>query len=342
MKNFITFLFSIILLLAFSLTVSAKVSPYVTFSQEITSFDESGKQYPTVEINPASLAGMKTFTFALGQSHKLVIETNMQDTENRGLTEFAETVQRCYRFVEEKSGRTLNENILLYVIELATVPEFYSFQKSFSMREAIWGEVRLVLVQKTDPLHGPNAPDAIHELIYDTLPHELGHDVLAGISNLQHDIGNRESYHTRWFIEGVCELLAKNFSRLEVPYLWESFLARRNVNEVLANTLIRENIFQWSQKNTNSPALESDLYGASMLVLIRWSRVMKVNQILTRIQEQGNPLTGAELVTMMESATGISFDTILDQGHQLGIDLLQLAKNSRPSKFNKNIVARWK
>ena len=336
MKNFITFSFSIILLLALSSNVSAKISPFVIFSQEITAFDESGTQYPTVEINPASMTGMNTFTYALGQLHKLVIETNISDGENRGLAQFARTVQRSYQFVEEESGRALKENILLYIIEFDTVPEYYSFQMSFSDPETQWGEVRLVLVEKNAPLHGPGASEAIHELLYDTLPHELGHDVLGTILNLQHDIGNRPSYHTRWFIEGVCEVLAKRFSRSEVPYLWEEFLARRNVDTVLANTMIRDAIFQWSQKNTNSPVLESDLYGASMLVLLLWSRDTGVNTILTQIQEQEKPLVGSELVTMMESATGLSRDRILDQGYQLGKDMLGLAEKRLPFMYGKN------
>ncbi len=335
MKNFVTFACIVILLIASALNVSAKVSPYVTFSQEITGFDESGTQYPTVEINPASFTGMKALTFALGNSHKLVIETNIPDAENRGLNEFAATVQRCYQFVEEESGSTLNENILLYILEFVSVPEYYRFQMRFSAREAHWGEVRLVLVRKNAPLHGPDAPEAIHELLYDTLPHELGHDVLRGISNLQQDIDNRASYHTRWFIEGFCELLAKRFSKLEVPYLWEKFLARRHVDTVLANRMIRDKIFQWSQENTNSPVLESDLYGASMLVLMRWSSVISVNDILTQIQEQEKPLAGGELVTMMESATGLSREKILDQGQLLGEDLLRPDDKRSPFIYSK-------
>ncbi len=335
LKNFVTFISTVILLHIFSLNISANVSPYIVFSQEITAFDETGSQYPTVAINPANIKNMQTHTFALGQSQKLVIETNITAAENRRLAEFAETIQRSYAFVEESTGRTIDENILIYVIEFDRVPEYYSFRKSFSKPEAIWGEVRLVLVQKNDTLHGPDAPDAVHELLYDTLPHELGHDVLSGITNLLHDIGSRDSYHTRWFIEGVCELLAKNFSRTEVPRLWESFLARRNVDAVLGNRLIRENIFQWAQENTNSPTLESDLYGASMLVLIRWSRVRKIRQILDWIQVQEKPLAGAELVTMMESATGLSREVILDQGHLLGKNLLHLTANSETAEHGK-------
>ena len=336
MNNFNAFAFILVLLFASSLNVLAKISPSVIFSQEITAFDESGTQYPTVEINPASMAGIKTFTYALGQLHKLVIETNISDGENRGLTQFAETVQRSYQFVEEESGRTLNENILLYIIEFDTVPEYYSFQMSFSERDTQWGEVRLVLVQRNAPLHGPGASEAINELLYDTIPHELGHDVLSTISNLQHDIGNRPSYHTRWFIEGVCEVLAKRFSRSEVPYLWEEFLAMRHVDTVLANTMIRDTIFQWSQKNANSPVLESDLYGASMLVLLLWSRETGVNSILTQILEQEKPLVGSELVSMMESATGLSRDMILDGGYQLGKDILGLTEKRLPFMYGKN------
>ncbi len=330
MKYSVTFPFCILLLFAFTLSVSANVSPYVTFSQEITGFDESGAQYPTVAINPASLEGMRTHTFALGQAQKLVIETNIHDAETRGLDKFAETVRRCYRFVEKESGRTLNENILLYIIEFPAVPEYYSFQMSFAENEADWGEVRLVLVQKNDPLHGPSAPETIHELLYDTLPHELGHDMLNSISNLQHDIDSKPSYHTRWFIEGVCELLAKKFSRFEIPALWENFLARRHINTVLDNPRIRDEIFQWAQENSNSPTLESDLYGAAMLVLVRWSRIIGITHILIKIQEQEEPLAGAELVTMMESSIGLSRDKILDQGHQLGLNLLPLAENRYP------------
>jgi hypothetical protein len=67
-----------------------------------------------------------------------------------------------------------------------------------------------------------------------------------------------------------------------------------------------------------------------MLVLVRWSRVIRITHILKQIQEQGKPLAGSELLTMMESAVGLSRDKILDQGHQLGLNLLPLAENRYP------------
>ncbi|MDX1776998.1 MAG: hypothetical protein R3297_10475, partial [Desulfobulbales bacterium] len=155
-------------------------------------------------------------------------------------------------------------------------------------------------------------------------------DVLGGIANLRHDLDNRPSFHTRWFLEGVCELLAKKFSRLEAPDLWGRFLARRNVDSVLADTQIRKTIFRWAQENRNSPALESNLYGAAMLILIRWSEEISVRELLALIQRQDKPLVGADLLTMMETSTGLSSENILDQGHQLGRRLLPLALQATP------------
>jgi len=54
-----------------------------------------------------------------------------------------------------------------------------------------------------------------------------------------HDVDGEPSHYTRWFIEGVCELLAKQFAQAEAPETLARSLAVRNVDDVLHQEEVR-------------------------------------------------------------------------------------------------------
>lgn len=314
---FVFFFFIGIFSCSHALAVVGNSLPGAIFSQEVFSYDSKGNPLPALVIKPSSFKNIQKIQYPLGEHNLLSIHTNIENTEERGLSNVAEIVHRGYHFIEKKSGLKLDTNILLYVIELDYIPSYYKFQATYPVGESQWGEVRLALVQKGSPLVGPNAPENINELLFDTLPHELGHDLLGKIPNLLHDHDGAASCHTRWFIEGICEFLAKSFSHMEAPDLWSRYISQRNIDTVLFNEVISASIFSWSQENENSFGLESDLYGASMLLMTEWIDKVQLVNILKKIIDQDTLVDGEVLLSIMRNSSGYSGPEMLKHAEHL-------------------------
>lgn len=292
----------------------------VIFSQEVMALGPDGTPYPSTTINPEQIAGMQHYLFDLGRGRQLVIETNISNAQERGLFGVADAVKRCYQYVEAASGGTLKKGVLLYLIEFDELPLSYAFEAAYPA-EANWSEVRLALVRTGEPLVGPGAPLELTDLLYDTLPHELGHDILGELPALRHDIDGRPSYYTRWFIDGICELLAKGFARQESPQLLQRLLAMRNIGSVMERERIREQVFVWEQHNTHAMDVESDLYGAAMLLLTVWTERVPLDRLIGQIREQILPLDGAALRAMMEAVVGCDAEQVCQRADLAGKQL---------------------
>lgn len=320
-----------VLFLSLSLiaTAYAQNQPAIIFSQEIVAINADGSFLPSVKIEPQNLSGMQTYNFDLGRDRLLRIESNIINAQERGLAEVVATVERSYNYIESMTGQKLTRGILLYLIELDEIPYAYNFRTSYDDASK-WGEVRLALINKGAPLTGVHAPTTLTDLLYDTLPHELGHDVLSNIPNLKHDIDGNTSNHTRWFIEGVCEVLAKGFSLKEKPALNKRFLSLRNIDVVLADADSHTAMLKWEQQNNNGMSLESDLYGAAMLTLMEWTKRIQLKDLLKQLNNQKSSLRGDDLVALMIQTTGAGPAEMLSRAHSHGLDLnekILLAKN---------------
>ena len=289
----------------------------IMFSQEIVALDSSGTPYEPTVIDPTAIPGVVSHDFDLGRGRRLRVETNLPAALDKGLKRVAQIVRRSYDHVEKMTGGTLDKGVLLYLLELETLPLSYRFEATYSA-DAPWQEVRVVLFNRGEALLGTDGSAELAELLYDTLPHELGHDVLADISPLLHDIDGEPSHYTRWFIEGVCELLAKQFAQHEAPEAVSRFLAMRNVDEVLDNASVRNALFNWAQQNNNSMALESDLYGAAMLMLMSWTETVELPDLLARLNQCAVPQCGLDLELLMETTTGLDRQDVLERARQIG------------------------
>jgi hypothetical protein len=299
---------------------AANLQPSIIFSQEVIAVNEDGSLLPPVQIEPETMAGMQTHDFDLGHERQLRIHTNIGNAEERGLDEVAATIKHCYSYIETTTGRTLNGGVMLYLIELDEIPYAYNFQASYDDATQ-WAEVRLALIDRGTSLTNPRATNSLNDLLYDTLPHELGHDVLSSIPQLMHDIDGDASNHTRWFIEGICEVLAKSFSRREAPSLYKYFLQLRNVGDVLAETEMRTDLLSWEQNNDNGMVLESDLYGAAMLTMMVWTEAITMNELFTELASGNGQVCGTDLVDMMHKTTGLGPRQILARAHSHGQNL---------------------
>lgn len=312
---------SLLLLHSFASANQNTVPGEVLFTQQVVALDEKNNEYPSVRIEPDRVDGLRSHTYDMGEHGSLMIMTNIQEIEFRGLPELVKGVEHAYQFIHRETGRYPKSGVLLYIIEMDQVPLAYTFQASYP-DDAGWSEVRLALVRRGEPLFGSDAAQSVSELVYDTIPHELTHDVLAGLHSLPHDLNGRSSYHTRWFIEGVCELLAKRFAHEEGGFAWRRFLRLRHVERVLVDETVRRSLFNWSQFNQNGMNLESDLYGAAMLVLMEWTRMVDLRLLLNRIDNSPRPLNGSDLQALLETTTGHDVEWVMDQGHLIGRGLM--------------------
>lgn len=310
-------------------TAAAETGPAIIFSQEMIAIDADGNELHSVKIDPQAMTSMQTYNFDLGQSRLLRIETNISNAEERGLDAVVATVARCYDYIETATGQRLDRGMLLYLIELDEIPYAYNFSASYN-DASMWGEVRLALIERGAPLSGPYASSSLTDLLYDTLPHELGHDVLDTIPQLQHDIDGSPSYYTRWFIEGVCEVLAKGFSQSEAPGLHRYFLDLRNVDSVLAEKQMQKDMLNWAQSNDNGMVLESDLYGAAMLTLMAWTKSLPLSELIGQVRSYEGSLRGAELISMMRETSGVGMEEMVRRARIHGAELKEtilLARN---------------
>ena len=312
----------IILLLLATLVgaAAAETQPTMIFSQDVVAINPDGSLYPSVNIDPHSLGGMQTHDFELGKERILRIQTNLRDAEERGLENVATTIKRCYSYIEKMTSKQLKHGVLLYLVELDTLPMAYSFKASYHDTSQ-WEEVRLVLIERDTPLIGENASSNLNDLLYDTLPHELGHDIFDTMPHLLHDIDGGAIHHTRWFQEGVCEVLAKGFSHREAPHLYRRYLALRHVGTVLTEPRMQTSLLNWQQNNQNDIVLESDLYGAAMLVLMAWTEFIPLDELLDHIEKSDGQINGADLVAMLQKTTGISLQDMMARANYHGRQL---------------------
>ena len=310
-------LLTLILLCTTVATSVAKTQPAIIFSQDVIAINADGSQIPPVKIEPEKMPDMQTHDFDLGRERLLRIHTNISNARERGLDDVVSTVERCYNYIESSTGQQLNRGVMLYLIELDETPYAYSFRATYNDASQ-WGEVRLALIDRNAPLSGIHSPASLSDLLYDTLPHELGHDAFNDIPQLLHDIDGGVSQNTRWFIEGICEVLAKGFSEREVPSLHKYFLSLRNVGTVLAERQMRDDLLNWGQNNDNNMVLESNLYGAAMLAMMTWTETIPLLELFELLETHSEPIRGTNLVAMMQKTTGSGPEKMLSRAHTHG------------------------
>jgi hypothetical protein len=92
----------------------------------------------------------------------------------------------------------------------------------------------------------------------------------------------------------------------------------RHVDEVLDSDSVRNSLFSWAQQNDNGMALESDLYGAAMLLLMAWTEDIALSDLLAWIDQCTTPLCGFDLEELMETTTGESRLDIMERARHIG------------------------
>ena len=112
--KFLSLLLMVVSILAGHAHAGVSAEPYaISFSQEVLALAPDGTPYTPVPIIPDRMQDVTSHRFDLGSGRDLVIETNIPDSEVRGLQEVADTIARCYSYVEQTTGRVLDRGMLL-------------------------------------------------------------------------------------------------------------------------------------------------------------------------------------------------------------------------------------
>ncbi len=233
---------------AICLTWGAEEAEAALFTQEAVGRSPSGHPIPVTVIDPGSMPDLGNRVYDLGYGRRLEIRTNLAPGRGAEIDSLAAVVQRCYAYLEATSHRPVPGGVLLYLLEYPERPRYYRFQAKVA-DSADWNEVRVALLNSGQPLLGRDASPHVTEFIYDTLPHELTHSLLTVVPTVRHDLDGQKAQGTRWFIEGVCEHLAKGFAVSESPNFWRSALAARRLNSVFLHPELRSMVMNWGQAN---------------------------------------------------------------------------------------------
>lgn len=115
-----------------------------------------GSLLPQTIIDPESMQDMRTWTYDLGAGRRLEIQTNLAASRQVEIDSLAVVVDRCYNFLEVASGRQVPGGVLLYLLQFPETPRYYRFQADVE-DSSDWNEVRIALLNTTQPLLGPGA-----------------------------------------------------------------------------------------------------------------------------------------------------------------------------------------
>lgn len=274
------------------------------FSQEAVRFSPCGTEFPLTIVDPDSLEYLNILPCDLGSGRTLEIRTNLPSSRHEEIFSLAEVVRRCYSYLEQETGRVVSGDILLYLLQYPQRPSCYRFEVEVADSEP-WNQVRLALMNTGQPILGPGASPHITEFIYDTLPHELTHGLLNSTPTVRHDLDGQESLGTRWFIEGLCEVMAKGFSQLESPDFHRASLQRRNLNRILEDGDLGSMVWQWGQSSEFSWDDESDLYGLSMLLFTSWTNHVELIDLLALMSQRGGDFNGEGLLELLVETAGV-------------------------------------
>ena len=280
------------------------------FSQEAVRYGSGGTPLEVTIIDADSLGHLAILPYDLGSGRILEIRTNIPLLRREELNGLAEVVHRCYNYLETETGRAVSGDILLFLLQYPERPLCYRFELEVP-DSSPWTQIRVALLDSGQPLLGSGASSHVTEFIYDTLPHELSHNLLSQSPTVRHDLDGGIPLGTRWFIEGVCEKLAKGFSLIESPDFNKKSLQRRNLNRGLIGPDMGDLVWQWGQSSALDWSVETDLYGVSMLLVSAWTMETKLKDLIALMSLRGGGFDGNGLRDLLWETTAMAPEDLM-------------------------------
>lgn len=293
--------------------------PGIAFARTVTDVGPDGRPYPIVDISGELPRDLTEVALPLDGSRRLVVRSNDPTVGADDLEEMRALVAAAYLHLESATGRRIARDVLLHLLLLDEVPPAYHVEMRLPQDANPWSFVGFVVLPKSAMADPARLRGELDTMLYDTLPHELGHQLLRPIANLPHDNSREPSFGTRWFIDGTCEWLAKDFARSYDRDVWERELKKRRADRILGEPGIRESLFAWPQEDGgDQDGRDADLYGAALLVVGEWVAAQPLREILDGIERSDRRMDGAALKARMLEVTGHDEATLLDRAQARG------------------------
>ncbi len=307
-------------LVSLCLLVVVQYAGAAVFTQETFGVDFQGNALPQTVIDPAAWRDLSVHQYDLGAGRQLEIQTNLAPTRQAEIDSLAAVVYRCYVHLESATQRDIPGGVLLYLLEFEQRPRLYRFQTETQAADN-WSQVRLAMLDRGEALLGEGSSHHVAEFVYDTLPHELTHNLLTTVPTLRHDRDGAAPQGTRWFIDGACEMLAKSFAAREAPDFWRQALVARRVSSALSNPELFDLVWRWGQQDDLSWSEESDLYGVSLLLLTAWTRQIELPTLLNLMSARGGDLDGADLSALLQETARLNRTDLTASAQKIGRQL---------------------
>lgn len=301
-------------------TVFSSPARAVVFTQETFSTHQSSGASSQVVLNPATLSQMQTHQFDLGHGRQLEIQTNLPSSRQYELSEVAAVVRDCYQYLEAETGRTVDGGVLLYLLQFPQRPRYYKFSVEVP-DSSQWNEVRVALLDEDQPLLGRRASRHVTEFLFDTLPHELTHSLLANTPTVRHDLDGKRSCGTRWFIEGVCEKMAKGFGAAAYAQGHSGSTITSGRNSSFPSE-VQQKIWTWGQESGFEPAQETRCYELARWLVSAWCSEIELSRLLEVMHGSGGDTDGEDLLTLLAETTGWQESRLLYRAHILHQEFL--------------------
>ncbi|MCB1162446.1 MAG: hypothetical protein R3C71_00195 [Candidatus Krumholzibacteriia bacterium] len=297
------------LLLGIALGTAGSAQAQRLFRQERSATYADGRTIPPLSVSEDLLETGPRREFALPGGRRLLVVGALSSDREAELSDVAALVREAVAHATTATGLPLPGNILLCLLEVERVPTAYRFEAR-EPSDASWCELRLAFVERSRPLLGPGATPEFLELLYDTLPHELGHDLLDQVPGLRQDLDGGPSTGTRWFCEGVCELIAKSFAQRLDPQQARRYRADRDVGSALRTAGWLQALLDWRQDSALDPAAESRAYGLAWRLVETWDDHRPLRELIAELARSATPTDGPRLRALLARDLGTDEATL--------------------------------
>jgi hypothetical protein len=298
----------------------------VVYAGRIPTTSASGEPNPWTTVDLNAVVPTETCRLPLDGGRWIEIRSSVPEASANELQQIRDRVERCYQFVEDRSGLTIRGDVLLFLIPADLTAHSYEHRFRCSDHDAFrWAWVDAVLVSPNAIGTGGLACGSLEWELFCILPHELSHHALDSLDNLEQDSSLEGTVGTRWFTDGTGELLAAEFARAENPAAAQELLARRRLGTVLEDSEIRNEIFQWGG-NPEDPSWDSpsdrdpERYDAALLLMMAWTREAPLREIIAKVRVSSRPVGGRELMSVLKETAGMDPETLVNRARGIGAE----------------------
>ncbi len=265
-----------------------------TFVQEMSGPGEA------TALSPEQWTNARTQHYELpAPDSRLTITTNTAAVEECAAV--ANVVVQSMAFVRNATGLDLRGDIQLYVMEFEQVPEFYRFEAQVPSGRGII-EVRFVALERGESMVGS---PAMSRFLFETLPHELGHDALSRIPCIRK--GTLES--ARWFEEGVSEVLAHRFTAQFGPNRGSGFKHTSSSRHEVGVVTV-DDLYNWDHEKRLPASVEVDLYAHSFRAVDQITSMVPLPSLLRELALEKDCVRLTERILRR---AGLSFAQLIDE-----------------------------